>query len=100
MLLTVKNPVANIYKKNNKNSEIVTQILFGENFITNSKSGKFYRGYKAYDKYKGFIETKDLQIDKIKKHIKLFLKTALYIKNQTINIKLIKKYFLTQKYLF
>ena len=65
MLLTVKNPVANIYKKNNKNSEIVTQILFGENFITNSKSGKFYRGYKAYDKYKGFIETKDLYIDKI-----------------------------------
>ena len=32
MLLTVKNPVANIYKKNNRNSEIVTQILLGEDF--------------------------------------------------------------------
>jgi len=71
MLLTVKNPVANIYKKNNKKSEIVTQILYGENFITYSKSGKFYRGYKAYDKYKGFIESKDLHIDKIKKTHKI-----------------------------
>ena len=46
MLLTVKSPIANIYKKNNK-SEIVTQILLGENFITQSKFGKFYKGYKA-----------------------------------------------------
>jgi hypothetical protein len=36
MLLTVKTPIANIYKKNNKKSEIVTQILLGENFITQS----------------------------------------------------------------
>jgi len=101
MLLTVKSPIANIYKKNNKKSEIVTQILYGENFITYSKSGEFYRGYKAYDKYKGFIESKDLHIDKIKKkRIKLFLETAFYIKNQIINIKLLKRYFLIQKYQF
>ncbi len=89
MLLTVKNPVANIYKKNNKNSEIVTQILFGENFITNSKSGKFYRGYKAYDKYKGFIETKDLYIDKIKKTHKIISKDCpLYKKHNFIQTKI------------
>ena len=60
MLLTVKSPIANIYKKNNKKSEIVTQILLGENFITQSKLGKFYKGYKAYDKYVGFINVKDV----------------------------------------
>ena len=48
MLLTVKSPIANIYN-NNKKSEIVTQILLGENFITQNKFGKFFKGYKAYD---------------------------------------------------
>ena len=67
MLFTVKSTVANIYKKNNKKSEIITQILLGEKFITQSKFGKFYRGYRAYDKYKGFIETKNLYLDKRKK---------------------------------
>ena len=97
MLLTVKNPVANIYKKNNKNSEIVTQILFGENFITNSKSGKFYRGYKAYDKYKGFIETKDLQIDKIKKTHKIISKDCSLYKKPNNKYKINKKIFFNSK---
>ena len=97
MLLTVKNSVANIYKKNNKNSEIVTQILFGENFITNSKSGKFYRGYKAYDKYKGFIETKDLQIDKIKKTHKIISKDCSLYKKPNNKYKINKKIFFNSK---
>jgi hypothetical protein len=84
MLFTVKSSVANIYKKNNKKSEIITQILLGEKFITQSKFGKFYRGYRAYEK----------------KHTRLFLKTATYIQNQISDTKQIKKYFLIQEYQF
>ncbi len=45
MLLTVKNPVANIYKKNNRNSEIVTQILLGEHFKCQKKIGNFFKKF-------------------------------------------------------
>ena len=83
MLLTVKTPIANIYKKNNKKSEIVTQILLGENFITQSKFGKFYKGYKTYDKYKGFIDTKDLHLDKRKKTYKIISKDCNLYKKPT-----------------
>ena len=77
MLLTVKNPVANIYKKNNRNSEIVTQILLGEHFKCQKKIGNFFKGYKTYDKYKGFIKAKDLYLDKNKKPSRIvqFLKS-------------------------
>ena len=97
MLLTVKNPIANIYKKNNKKSEIVTQILYGENFITYSKSGKFYRGYKAYDKYKGFIESKDLHIDKIKKTHKIISRDCSLYKKPNNKYKINKKIFFNSK---
>lgn len=93
MLFTVKSPIANIYKKNNKKSEIVTQILLGENFITQGKFGKFYRGYKTYDKYKGFIETKDLNLDKRKKTHKIISKECNLYKRPNSKYKTNKKIF-------
>ncbi len=97
MLLTVKSPIANIYKKNNKKSEIVTQILLGEHFITKSKFGKFYKGYKAYDKYKGFIEEKDLYLDKRKKTHKIITKESNLYKRPSSKYKTNKKIFFNSK---
>lgn len=97
MLLTVKSPIANIYKKNNKKSEIVTQILLGENFIIQKRFGKFYKGYKTYDKYKGFIEVKDLHLDKRKKTHKIISKDCNLYKKPNNKYKLNKKIFFNSK---
>ncbi len=97
MLLTVKNSVANIYKKNNKNSGIVTQILLGEDFKSQNKIGKFYKGYKAYDKYKGFIEAKDLHLDKNKKTHKIVSKECNLYNKPNNKHRLNKKIFFNSR---
>ena len=97
MLLTVKNPIANIYKRNNKKSEIVTQILLGEKFITQKKFRRFYKGYKAYDKYKGFIEAKDLHLDKGEKTHKIISKDCNLYKKPKNKYKTNKKIFFNSK---
>jgi len=97
MLLTVKSPIANIYNNNNKKSEIVTQILLGENFITQNKFGKFFKGYKAYDKYEGFIEAKDLHLDKRKKTHKIISKECNLYKKPNDKYKTNKKIFFNSK---
>jgi len=97
MLLTVKSSIANIYKKNNKKSGIVTQILLGEYFNSQNKIGKFYKGYKAYDKYKGFIEAKDLDLDKNKKTHKIISKECNVYKKPNNKYKLNKKIFFNSR---
>ena len=97
MLLTVKSSIANIYKKNNKNSGIVSQILLGEDFKSQNKIGKFYKGYKAYDKYKGFIEAKDLHLDKNKKTHKIISKECNIYKKPSNKYKLNKKIFFNSR---
>ena len=51
MQLSVISPFANIYKKNNLKSGLVTQIIFGEKFKVKKRIGLFYKGYKVYDNY-------------------------------------------------
>ena len=97
MLLTVKSSIANIYKKNSKNSGIVTQILLGEDFKSQNKIGKFYKGYKVYDKYKGFIEAKDLHLDKNKKTHKIISKECNVYKKPNNKYKLNKKIFFNSR---
>lgn len=97
MLLTVKSSIANIYKKNNKNSGIVTQILLGEDFKSQNKIGKFYKGYKAYDKYKGFIAAKDLHFDKNKKTHKIISKECNVYKKPNNKYRLNKKIFFNSR---
>jgi len=64
MILSVNRPVANIYKYKNIKSEVVTQIIYGEKFIAQKKYGSFFKGYKEYDGYKGYIRSNDLRIFK------------------------------------
>ena len=97
MLLTVKSSIANIYKKNSKNSGIVTQILLGEDFKSQNKIGKFYKGYKVYDKYKGFIEAKDLHLDKNKKTHKIISKECNVYKKPNSKYRLNKKIFFNSR---
>ena len=48
-------PFINIYEKPLLNSNISSQILFGEKFKIIEKTKKFYRIITDYDKYKGYI---------------------------------------------
>ena len=85
-----------LFRSNNK-SEIVTQILYGEKFLAQKKFGIFYKGYKIYDKYKGFIQIKDLHIDKIKKTHKIISKDCYLYKKPNNKYKINKKIFFNSK---
>ena len=52
-------PVINVYNKNKKKSEVVTQLLYGESFRIIKKSGKWIKIKNDSDKYKGFIVKKN-----------------------------------------
>ena len=69
--VTCKNKIAKIYKKPSVQSELISQVLFGEKFIIKKKIKKFYKGYSSYDCYPGYVLIDDFLKDKEKKIIEL-----------------------------
>ena len=49
-------PISNIYSKPNINSEVVSQILYGEKFKILSKNKKWIKIRTTYDNYVGYIK--------------------------------------------
>ncbi len=53
-----KSLIINVLEKPNKNSNISSQIIYGENFKILSKNKNFYKVKNLYDNYIGFISKK------------------------------------------
>ena len=79
-----KKQFSNIYKKASKNSEVTSQILYGEKFKILSKNNEWVKIKSSFDNYIGYIQNKDY----IDKH---FPKYKVYSLKARINYKLNKK---------
>jgi hypothetical protein len=75
-------PLANIYAKSSKESEVVSQILFGEKFKILSKKKNWLKIKTDYDNYIGFIKNEKFT-EKFKPTHKVYkLKTTIYKKRK------------------
>ena len=75
-------PLANIYAKSSKESEVVSQILFGEKFKILSKRKNWLKIKTDYDNYIGFIKN-EKYTEKFKPTHKVYkLKTTIYKKRK------------------
>jgi len=54
-----KKQFSNIYKKASKNSEVTSQILYGEKFKILSKNREWVKIKSSFDNYTGYIKNKD-----------------------------------------
>ena len=79
-----KQQFSNIYKKASKNSEVTSQILYGEKFKILFKNKKWIKIKPLFDNYIGYIENKNY-VDK------LFPKYKVYSLKAKIKNKLNKK---------
>ena len=78
----------NVYKKKNKDSEVVTQLLYGEHFKKINKSNSWVKIKINSDKYKGYIIDKDFPKDAKSTHKVFNLSANLYSKpNNKFKIK-------------
>ena len=50
--------IVNLYKKPSTKSEVVTQMIYGENFTINRKTKKWLKIKIKEDNYKGYIKKK------------------------------------------
>ena len=60
-ILTCINQVSNIFKEPSKKAEVVSQILYGEQFSVQKSIGIFYKGYCIFDNYPGFVLKKNFK---------------------------------------
>ena len=73
-------PVANIYLKQSHNSEVVSQILYGEKFKILSKKKKYIKIKTHYDNYIGYIK-KDKFLENFKPSHKISkIKSRIFFK--------------------
>ena len=83
--------LSNILKGPNKKSEVLSQLLYGEEFIKLKTHKNFYYGYTAFDKYHGYIYKNDLKKTKnIKKY--RITKKKVFLFSKPRDNKITKKY--------
>ena len=79
-------PLINLYKKNSSKSEVVTQIIYGENFKIINKFSKWIKIKIKEDGYVGFIKNKKFSI-----HFKPTHKVSVLVANTYKNSNYKKK---------
>ena len=75
-------PIANIYAKRSKKSEVISQIIFGEKFKILSRKNNWLKIKTIYDNYSGFLKNSNL-INKFRPTHKVYkLKTNIFKKKK------------------
>ena len=75
-----KKNFSNIYKKTSKNSEVTSQIFYGEKFKILSKNKKWIKIKSLFDNYIGYIENKDYVAKHYPKYKVYSLKASIFNK--------------------
>ena len=75
-----KKNFSNIYKKASKNSEVTSQILYGEKFKILSKNKKWIKIKSLFDNYIGYIENKHYVTKHYPKYKVYSLKASIFNK--------------------
>ena len=79
------NLVINVYKKNNIQSEVVTQLLYGDTFKKIKESGSWFKIKNDSDNYKGYIKKKNFPSNQKNTHKVYSLCANLYSEPNTKN---------------
>ena len=70
--------IVNLYKKPSTKSEVVTQMIYGENFTINRKTKKWLKIKIKEDNYKGYIKKKKFKSRVFPTHKVSVLKSNIY----------------------
>jgi hypothetical protein len=75
-----KKPLSNIYKKPSKDSEVISQILYGEKFKILSKNKNWIKIKLLFDNYIGYIKNNHYEDDYKPTHKVFILKSSIFNK--------------------